>query len=415
MDASIRAALAFYILFIVVFLAGVSTGQNSFDNSVLILRYEMFYVFCSILLVGFPSIADYFSRHRVTSILLVLFVLSIIASAIYSPYSVLDKKRGMERFLVTLGHLVFFVFVFDLFSRFKLPRGRIFWAVIAANLWIAVIFVFTWFSPLGKEWDWYGDPPFNAHIRLTGYQAATALAALGACYLVAVNSTFKHMGFGLLLLGSWLFVVWLDGRMAVIASLLVILALCVFMFLHKRLKLWHVMVILGTFSIAMFCYLQLEFNYKMEQRGNALTRFSRADPSASRFELWLFTLEAWKQEPWFGYGSQGFLYIPGKRRGPVQPHGMFFQFLIEWGLVGSLLFCGLVLRGLWAGFKAHCAKFAMSDYSVLVPLAVMVVLGVHGLTDGTFYHAQPSFYFVLALGVWAAGTPADEEDTKTSL
>ena len=85
----------------------------------------------------------------------------------------------------------------------------------------------------------------------------------------------------------------------------------------------------------------------------------------------------------------------------AQPHSFLVQFLLEWGLVGGLLFLGLLLYGFWRGFIEHVVRARGElDVASLLAGTIIVALTVHRLVDGTYYHPQPSLYLALAFAVW---------------
>ncbi len=77
------------------------------------------------------------------------------------------------------------------------------------------------------------------------------------------------------------------------------------------------------------------------------------------------------------------------------------QFLVEWGAIGALLFLGLLLYGFYAGFLEHVVRARGAlDVAALSAGTIIVVLTVHGLVDGTYYHPQPSLYLALGFAIW---------------
>ncbi len=85
----------------------------------------------------------------------------------------------------------------------------------------------------------------------------------------------------------------------------------------------------------------------------------------------------------------------------VQPHSLLVQFLVEWGLAGSLTFLELLLYGFWRGFLKHVVRARGGlDIASLCTGSMIVILNLHGLVDGTNNHPQPSLYLALAFAIW---------------
>ena len=88
-----------------------------------------------------------------------------------------------------------------------------------------------------------------------------------------------------------------------------------------------------------------------------------------------------------------------------QPHNLFFQFLAEWGILGSALFIALLIMGFFQGLKEHVfSTTGRLSISAIAAGAIIVSLGLHSLVDGIFYHAQSSFYLAIAFAVWIVPT-----------
>ena len=119
-----------------------------------------------------------------------------------------------------------------------------------------------------------------------------------------------------------------------------------------------------------------------------------------RLVVWLEAWESVRDHLAFGLGPQGYLFMPNRSFG-VQPHSALVQFVVEWGLVGAVLFLGLLAYGFCFGVIAHIAKAQEGlDPAALSAGSIIVALSILGLVDGTFYHPQPSLYLAIAFAVW---------------
>jgi O-antigen ligase len=87
----------------------------------------------------------------------------------------------------------------------------------------------------------------------------------------------------------------------------------------------------------------------------------------------------------------------------VQPHSALLQFLLEWGIVGTLLFSFVLLKGFIYGLRLHIMNKSLSatPYSIGAG-SVIIALSIHGLFDGTYYHPQPSIFLAIAFAIWVS-------------
>ena len=130
--------------------------------------------------------------------------------------------------------------------------------------------------------------------------------------------------------------------------------------------------------------------------------------------IWVYSIKALGEDYLFGLGSQGYLFIPGKLRSTAMPHNVFVQFLVEWGVIGTLLFSAAFLYALRQGF-IRLRYFDVTRLPELSAVLVVAALSLHGLTDGTFYHGKASFYLALCLAVCLAKPVAGVDGVAKSV
>lgn len=117
--------------------------------------------------------------------------------------------------------------------------------------------------------------------------------------------------------------------------------------------------------------------------------------SSGRLDIWRLSIAETMESPWIGLGPEGYRFIPNNS-GRVQPHNLFIQVFLEWGLLGGGTFLLLLGYGLIKSMAIVLRSRGSSANSSLIAFMVIVTLTLHSLTDGTYYHAQP--LFLLALG-----------------
>ena len=80
---------------------------------------------------------------------------------------------------------------------------------------------------------------------------------------------------------------------------------------------------------------------------------------------------------------------------------MVLQFVVEWGVVGSVIFLPLLAYAFFRGLATHIVQAGREvDLAALSAGSVIAALTIHGLVDGTYYHPQPSFYLAIAFAIW---------------
>ena len=113
--------------------------------------------------------------------------------------------------------------------------------------------------------------------------------------------------------------------------------------------------------------------------------------SSGRWVMWKEAFNAIKRAPFTGLGPNGWLFSPERREAQAiqdQPHNLFLQVFVEWGLIGGSLFL-LMLAGLLFGPLKQLHKHRSSvDISSALPISLITVLSLHSLTSGTYWNFQ---------------------------
>lgn len=283
---------------------------------------------------------------------------------------------------------------------------------------LMVIGVFFW------EWNVSGnhfgisDPPLNDNIRHSGYQAVIALV-VSVCVVLMRPPTKLMIAFLYVVVLSAIFGVtfWMGGRGGWVAAVVTILVLMLLMFLYKCLnKLSLLLVLLGLilgvvvselFAVAPwngFGSNMLRFIAPITQENIIQGNIGLAtldQVSTNRLAIWHSVLESLETEYLFGLGALGYYfmdsYIPGAG---YHPHNMLLQFYADWGVIGASLFLALLGIAFWRGFKLHVLQAKALNLVSISAGAIICVLTVHGLFDGTYFHPQPLYYLILAYAIW---------------
>lgn len=231
--------------------------------------------------------------------------------------------------------------------------------------------------------------PLITNRRYAGYIAMLNSIFL-FFYLLNINDESKKHNIyycSLLYIVNFSFLTWLGGRGAVFSFLIsIILIMLAFIYLKNiALKIIIFLFILSVLSsIVSIPFSIFEWNGMHRfligfEESASLDKFS-----SGRLSMWEDTLVLILQQPFLGYGADAYRFL-----GPTshyQPHNFVLQILLEFGLLG-LLFLGAFFSLI---VKKSIGKLIVNkDQNSILALILIISLFVHGLLDGTIYHAQP--------------------------
>ena len=397
----------------------LGSGDHSFVNAEFIFNLEV--IFTSMYILFFLKevanpIQD-IKKYKSTIILLALWACSVTYSYLSSTYyidpsspvfsSIYETKYPYARYRLsqTFMHIMFFIAIWHYLKNSSINLNYIFYTITISTILVAIYFFYHWFN---NTWHDFGrtsnDPPLNSHVRHTGYQVE---AALSFFFIFLIRNckkndiTFSHI-FGYIFL--WGFLFWLGGRGAILATFTSFIVI-VLILKYKEINYRNIVIItIPSIFIGMFLSEFLSvypWNGVLELFQRSISSESFNQLSAGRMVIWATVIESLSGNVFFGLGPQGFYLMENSIKGFVQPHNFILQFLIEWGVVGTFLFLLLLLKATWAGIKLHVLnKDRIFSPSALAAGAVICTLSVNALTDGTYYHPQPSVYLALAFAIW---------------
>ncbi|MEI6891696.1 MAG: O-antigen ligase family protein [Pontiella sp.] len=410
-SAFLRGGWLFSLLCVVTFFATIITGQNVFYNDWLIFWLEAVFVGSfAVWRICRGGAMQIFTVKSVGFWLIILWFCSITLSLICSPYGLMMEWFAVQRYFQSLFHVFFFLCLYGFFSVYKGSVMPVFISLAASVCILAFGFVGAWFAlenPLGPDSkQWFRHPPFNAHIRITGFLVAAGSVALAPIFTEKIKSKFKRVILGLIGFAVWGLMFWCGGRgsilSAIFASIMIAVVLNVKKQLVGRYLITTAIFILGGIILAeLFAVFYWNGIFHATER----TIAAGGDPyqlTTGRIKLCNCVVETLgKNKAWLlGLGSQGYCFMPNRTFG-FQPHNLIFQFLAEWGMVGTLLFLSGIGYGFFVGVKAHLfPSSGKMTIPVLAALGMILSLGLHSLVDGIFYHAQPSMHLAIAFSIW---------------
>lgn len=384
------------------------TGGDSFTNAILIMELEYVVIVLYLLILReFPPFFRIIKENRLVSVVLFLWLLSITFSFFSWPLEPLQESAEyyvQRRYFQTITHVLFFIFIWDYFNRYRPPLKWLIYTIAASSLFVVGCFLKDWMSNADLVGDiWTAQPPLNSNINHTGYQVEAAIAFFLSTVIfnatINLKSTIKILVWIIL----WAFLFWLGGRGAAISIVGAMFAVWIALYFKKlnSKQFAFLMVFVLVIAIVFSEWLSVfPWNGILSRMLVAMQADSIKELSNGRIIIWEATWETIKDNIFFGLGPQGYRFMPNHYFG-VQPHNIFLQFLIEWGVVGTGLFLYLLTRTFIKGFKLQVLN-NLDTYNIFAISAGAVILSLsaHALIDGTYYHPQPSVYLAIAFAIW---------------
>ena len=259
----------------------------------------------------------------------------------------------------------------------------------------------------GKH-NWMGQTPYLGNIRHFGIYALAGLAFAARPLLDAGASRVSKHGAVALMTLAWTVLWWSGGRASVGAAVVAGAVLFALAGPRRRsLALWFVVALgvgallseglaVGRGGGGIAGGLGMDVN---SAKGNGFT--------SGRTDVWMTALAAWQERPWLGVGPDGAAFLLSTYQ-QVQPHNLFVQVLVEWGIVGGIAFLGLLSWGLICAVRTAWAE---TDPAMRAARAVAVsyLLGAtaHAMLDGLFYDARSLLFIAAASAVALVPTQGD--------
>jgi len=272
-----------------------------------------------------------------------------------------------------------------------------------------------------SAYEWMHRPPLGPNIRdqdkMAGISSLIFMVLL-FCQEQFLQATraekIRQCAIMLGLAISFAFVIWSAGRNTLLA-----LGIITFIFLSiATIKRHRLLQKLPSFMLSIMLAITLsasfsvyEFNgfhriisqfniEKTQQTPNLSDTEKQAaliqNYGNGRIPLWKATIAAIKTSPLSGHGPYGYYYIKNRVHDD-QPHNFILQFMIEWGLLGTIPML-IMLSFVWAYILKNLnSKLQDRDCLWLISASLVVYLSLTGLLAGTFFKIQPFTLLTLAL------------------
>ena len=214
------------------FAAGLSTFWSPNLNATIISGYEIVFVLVYVILSRLsPGTAAAPKTNLIVLVAVAAWFGSVTISLLASPYDMVREGPGLLRYEQTAAHVAFFVIVREFFGRYRVP---VHWALLAIPASCLAVVVSAAYLLLDlDQFDadvgsrWFHDPPFNTHIRHTGYQVTAGAAALIAFFAAEKRVPLGRAPLWLALTVLLAFLFWMGGRGATISVLAAFIVLAI--------------------------------------------------------------------------------------------------------------------------------------------------------------------------------------------
>lgn len=391
-------------------LIGVGDFRQKAD---IVFRHQVLFVLACVFISNtIPSISYYLRKHLVVTLIISCWVLAVTISFMLAPH---ERALVYERYDQTIMHCVFFIFAYEFLRRLIFDKQYLVLMIPFSAVLIVMFFIYSWYQlEPGLEPHWFTNSPLNSHIRQVGYiaVASTCISFVFTMHPDKVSWQTLTCYFMLVVASALLF--WTGGRAAIGSTLFifVLAALCFSLLydLHwKRIVLTFIAMSVGLIFAEQLKI--FEWNGILSQVSRTIEATSFNAVSTGRLGLWASSIESLESHWIFGLGPQGYYLMPNRIWG-TQPHSLIIQFLVEWGVVGTVLF--LSLLSLIVKNILSFVKCSTQPPSVVFLSAVAMFGGltIHGLVSGTYFHAKASYFIALSIAVLLSEISIQKNEIK---
>ncbi len=397
-----------FVIFSILMSDGVNLSLTSFNIAVFELIFVVLFLFLNQRLISLTLLFN-------NAIIKALFMLWLVSTGLsyvklfLSDATSLQLSLATNRYLYTLLHIVFGLCLTSLLYRKEAIAETLLGIIPLSLIIFMMVFAVTiWTFDYLDPFIFFNFPPLSSHMRYVGYLATAGSIIAGYQLIVSKYSSQKTLLFALLWLANFAFLIWLGGRTA-IGSVVLVLFIYLCYAWHKNrlfkanaawLAFTGILAIIVAQSLTIFPWNGLGRLFdKLPFASNDSIGISEF--SSGRWEIWKFALDGTADSIWLGLGPHGYIFIPERFFG-VQPHNLFIQLIVEWGLVGASLFLTLLGLFLYNSIKVTVSSVNAQTKRLECALLVFMGLTIHSLTDGTYFHSQPIVILIVCGSILAA-------------
>ena len=345
----------YFILFIVPLLTIINDKQTV----IRILSLQIFFITMLLFKKGFiKSIIQSIHNNKVTATILTLFIISITISFILSPAKVehWGYRFVRHRYLEFIVYFFFFILVYDYFKNINLNFKKYINAIIYSSLFM--VFIIYTQGLFKNNTEVYNLLSLYSEIRGPGL----ILTSFISCFLgfLTLKNENKINYENILILSFLLSLVYFFGGRG---NLLSIIIICLISLMYKKILNENTKILIQYMLISLivaYLFLQLilfVYSIVLDSPPEAykILRFG----GSGRIDVWLAAIDQFKNNIFFGQGPNIFYILQannmlriegfGNETIIVHPHNFILQFLVEWGICGTLLILFLMSKNILIG------------------------------------------------------------------
>ena len=387
-----------------------------------LLEFALFGVF--IVYALFKGIDKKIISHPFT-ILLILDLTWIFIASISSTM----PEVSLKRLLMKTNYFTVFYLLFSQLSLHKPQKANIPFLFYAFGLIFTMIYTINQLAS-------YDFNPTVAFILSQPFFAEHTV--YGAClafiipfvFIVLIKPQFKLNSLGRIFLFGLLLLLLVSISIALSRAALLSLAVATgfWLLIQLRIKTWMIISLLfvvgiGAYSYRLDIYNKLTTNKAVSNDGNVVNHFNsvtniESDASnLERINRWLCAWEMFKNRPLTGFGPgtyqfqyaqfqswQHKTYISTTHGNKGNAHSEYLSYLSETGIVGFLIFLGIVFYSIHLGLiNFYQSTDPRVKFIILSAMLGLVTFYFHGLFNAFSDQDEMAFLYYASLGVILLG------------
>ena len=347
------------------------------------------------------------NKNKKVCVILILFIISVTISLITSPSKI--NQFAFEwlrvRYVDTVTDFILFIFLYLYFKDRNINYNILIKSIAVPGILFSIFIIYQFISNEGLS-NSNKEIIFFDGVRMVGM----LFTFLITFYLGCLHSILKDKNIqNIFILSVFItLTILLMGRGTVVAILATYIFMCVTLFFNKKKFINEFIIFIISIGISI---LLAQIIFQLSSSNNFVYRTKdEIIITFDRINLWKYGCIIFLENPFFGKGPGGFTITAqndfyanrlfGLEFGSTfphnHPHNFFIQFLVEWGIIGTLLILILLIK---LGISSLKYFFKYKKNHLLIPSLSIIGLTTHGLVDGALYHATFTFYFVLFLSI----------------
>ena len=326
----------------------------------------------------------------VTTAVIVWLAIGIVTSLWIAPADI----AAIRWTLLWIVHLIFGFSVAFLFSR-QLRASDLIICYIGGFVIYSAIYVAFVLTHWNKPIDWVHHIPGAVHIRHIAIYAAAVTGMSIATMATNPKRVMRILAFVVATVGFGIGL-WTGARgmvLSVVGATLLAALLLPSMRTAKGLGAAALSLGIALFAVAWLPTPDAEMMGVARQVAATTER----ELTTGRLQIWANVIHAITRSPILGYGP-GQMPVVAPFYGMGQPHNLFLQVLLDWGLIG--LACVLIVTFFYLRRAIPTVRSKAAELAA--PMMAMLSLLLLSMIDAAMFHVLPLSIFAACAGLIAA-------------